>query len=115
LIKFSISQFIIFIKFSILSHQRIDFEFFHTNKKFSCMSSDACESDTKWRSYENDLSKEKSAQTSFWSSLRFLNLSFWSSSWFYLIRKSFSNFFIQIKNFFCMSSNACKSDTHQWS
>jgi hypothetical protein len=50
--------------------------FFIQMKKFSCMSSSLYENDTEWWSYEDNLSRERSAQTSFWSSFRFLNSSF---------------------------------------
>jgi hypothetical protein len=80
--------------------QKTVFGFFHTDEKFSCMSSNAYESDTEWWSYENNLSRERSAQTSSWSSSRFRNLSFWLSLWSFLIKESFSNFFIQMENFF---------------
>ncbi len=65
--------------------------FFIQMKKFSCMSSNSYENDTEWWLYKSDLSKEKSAQTLFWSGSRSLDSLFWSS--FRFLNSSFSSSF----------------------
>ncbi len=67
------------IQFITRFFERSFSDFFIQMKIFSCMSSGSYENDTQRWSYESDLSRERSAQTSFWSSLRPLNSLFSSS------------------------------------
>jgi hypothetical protein len=89
-------------------------DFFIQMKKFSCMSSGSCENDTQRWSYENDLSRERDAQTSFWSSSRPRFIIFIKSST-PSIKRSFSDFFIQMENFPCKSSGSYENDIQRWS